>query len=197
MLGIDSDECAQTDGRRDCAAAARRDGGARPRNGAAPSGPARRHCGAVSIPREPPRIRGGTGAPRHSVIRLQGTRVLRRGRNQGRAGADPVSGRSGVGSARGGVDAVATVRCCRTTRFDGSRRIWPAHSSPSHSFGARRPSTRRMRRRLDGGAGVHGAMARPRWTAYGPAELLDRILSGIGVCVRVARRPASSRRART
>ena len=71
ILGIDSDECAAITAR-DCAPSARRNGGARSRYGVAPSGPARRHCGAVSIPRKPPRIRSGTGAPQHPVIRTRG-----------------------------------------------------------------------------------------------------------------------------
>ncbi len=45
--------------------------------------------------------------PRHPDLRLQGARLLRRRRDQGCVGADAVSRRSGLGSAGGGVPALA------------------------------------------------------------------------------------------
>ena len=85
--------------RRDRARAPRGDG-SRQKDGCVARRPAGRRRDSVSIPREPPRVRARAGRARHSRVRLQGARVLRRGRDQGPHGADAVPRGTRLGPAR-------------------------------------------------------------------------------------------------
>ena len=72
------------------------------------------HRRAVPVAREPSRVRARARAPRRSSLRLQGAGLLRRRRDQGRDGVDPVPRQSRVRPAGGGVSAFAlhpSLRC--------------------------------------------------------------------------------------
>ena len=58
--------------------------------GIAAAGPGRRHRHPVPLALEPSGIRARAEPPRHPHLRLQGARLLRRRRNQGRRRADPL-----------------------------------------------------------------------------------------------------------
>ena len=72
------------------------------------------HRGAVPLARESSRVRARARAARDSGLRLQGSRLLRRRRDEGRDGADSLPRQPGVRPSRGGVPALAlrpSVRC--------------------------------------------------------------------------------------
>ena len=79
----------------------------RPQDGGAAAGGAGRHRCPVPVARQPSGVRAGARAAVDSHIRLQGTGLLRRRRDEGCDGADTFSRQSGVRPARGGVSAVA------------------------------------------------------------------------------------------
>ena len=96
-------------GRRDRAAAPGRAGTGPPYR-RAPPGRAGRRGRPVPVTTEPPRDRAGPERARDPDLRLQGARLLRRRRDQGRAGVAAVPGRPVVRAAGGGAAAVADRR---------------------------------------------------------------------------------------
>ena len=129
------------------------------------------------------------------VLRLQGPRLLRRRRDQGRAGAALVSGRAGVRPARRRVPALALSRHL-------GRGAAPARAADLPTRLRRRP-TAAVRRALEPATPRALAQARAatrRWRALvdrlPPAELLDRSSTSPRTRSSCAGR-ASSRRART
>ena len=157
------------------------------------SGRRRRH--PVSHAREPPRVRGRAGARGPAVVRLQGPRVLRRRRDQGRAGAALVSGGAGVRTC-------APRRCfargscgCRTRGCGAWPRRWPRRWPQDDPGAARGCSTTTDAARLAAARVVVGALAGARRIALPPAELFDLVLreSAYGVELRGPRFAAGAR----
>ncbi len=94
-------------GRRNRAAARHQGRRARPRHRHRARRAAGRHRHSLPLPRQPPRVRARAGAGGRALLRLQGPRLLRRRRGEGRDRAHPLPGRARHRSARRGVPAFA------------------------------------------------------------------------------------------
>ena len=94
------------DSSRDRAAGRRGRARSRPDDRREEGHPARRHRDSLPHAREPPRVRERARTARSAVVRLQGPRLLRRRRDQGRPVAAVVPGRPVIESSRGRVAAL-------------------------------------------------------------------------------------------
>ena len=152
------------------------DARSRPRDRRGPSDPCQGDVGILFRTRESHReFEAALERRRIRVLCLQGARILRRRRDQGRARARLVSGRPCVGSARGGDHAVAAVcrsptrRCACSRRFcrarceRPARRLrWPNSPSQMRALVEARAATRRWLDLVD---------------RMPPAELVDLVLA--------------------
>ena len=132
---------------------------ARSADGRRPAGGGRRRRDPLSHPRRASGVPARARGARHPQLRLQGPRVLRRRRSEGRLCGAALSGQSRVGPAGRGVPAVAlrpTVGCrAGAPRRPGSRRPW---STPDRE---RRRSRRRRPRGPRRGAPRRAGLAGP------------------------------------
>ena len=118
--------------------------------------PGRRYRDPVSIAHEPSRVRARARAARHSDLRLQRPRLLRRRRDQGRLGADALPRGSRIRPARGGVPALAVRPPVRSRRWRSSARsLAAAITDPQLP-----PALPVARRRGSARARLHRARAR-------------------------------------
>ena len=124
--------------------------------GVARGGDAGRHRHPVPFARQPSRVRERARGGRHPDLRLQGAGLLRRRRDQGSVRADPLPREPLVGSARGGIPAIAfrppVGRRARGARPPSRRRFGGASARPRRGADlaraarrARRPGRRRPR----------------------------------------------------
>ena len=149
VTGDTPEACAETTAAEIARLLAERNGRSRQGHRCQAADHAGRHRHSLSDPRLASRVRGRARPARHRRICLQGSRFLRRRRNQGRARAALVPRRSGVGSPCRGASAIALRAALGRGDCGGSRRTSPRHCAARRrrlSISIR-PTPRRWRRR--------------------------------------------------
>ena len=130
-----------------------------------PAGGCRRRRDPVSHARRTSGLPARPRAAWHPQLRVQGPRLLRRRRGQGRLRVAAVSGQPRLRAARGGLSAIAVraaVRCRARAPGPGAGR---RHGSPDR---IRRRSRRRRPRGPDGRAPGRAGLAGPGRSRFGP-----------------------------
>ena len=130
VAAADTAGCARAVAAEIVAAAAHRRDRARPPDRRAAGDRARRRRHPVPVARQPSRVRARARAGRRAVLRLQGPRVLRRRRSEGRDGAAAVPGRARLRPARRRVPALAVRAAVRPGAEAAGAATSPRRSAP-------------------------------------------------------------------
>ena len=160
-------------------------------------GHARRHRDPLPLARQPPRVRARARSARHPDLRLQGTRLLRRRRDQGRRRADSLPRRARRPTCARPRSCGRASSACRIAAWRCWRPPWLGADRRRRRAGRRR---RRSTTRI-GACWRWRARRVPRWLAQvdriPPAELIEQILRRHRLRLRAARAAAARRRGRT